>query len=174
MSRKPRTEEEMREEKVPCFPTLNDLSEYIRELETQEHDYGTAAYAMSMASDAAFNYIASKLGVSGFQAGFASMDVIRRLRGLKCPFILLIGEDMLYPQYSLPKKLKKAMGEWKKWARDEARKKLASSDSATAHPHVRRRWEELAGIRKKKTKSKSKSKSMVMVRVRNFDGRKIG
>ena len=38
------------------------------------------------------------------------------------PFILLKGEDMLYPQYDLHEKLRTAMAEWGAWAGGEARK----------------------------------------------------
>jgi hypothetical protein len=92
-------EKEMRESKVPWFDNKEDLIKYITELEEQEHDYGTCVYAMSMAAMATFNYMADKLGCTGFQASCADMDILRRSRRMKHGFRILDYDDLLYPQY---------------------------------------------------------------------------
>lgn len=61
-------EKGMREAKVPWPHTKEQLTEYVESLVNRTHDYGTCVYAMSMAAEAAFNYVAHHLGVTGFQA----------------------------------------------------------------------------------------------------------
>lgn len=140
------TEKEMREADVPTPKTNDELAEYIRSLTDREHDYGTAVYAASMAAVAAFYYIAGRLGLTGFQASCADLDIIRRTRRMNGPFMLVRGEDMLYPQYSIESKVREAQNEWLPWAREQARKKLAEP-LVHVHPNVVRRWRELAGTK---------------------------
>ena len=136
------TEAEMRDAKVPWPLTEAQLTEYIESLVHKTHDYGTCCYAMSMAAEAAFNYVSHSLGVTGFQASCADLDFLRRTRSMKGPFMILKAEDMLYPQYDLPEKLAKAMEDWKPWLKEEATKMLADKDHM--HPDVLARWKELA------------------------------
>jgi len=93
------TEHEMRAYKVPWFDNICELAEFIQSLLELEHTYGTAAYSMSLAATAAFNFIANNEGCTGFQASCADLDFIRRTRRLKGPFKLLDYSKMLYPQY---------------------------------------------------------------------------
>ena len=141
-----KTESELRDAKVPWPYTETQLTEYIKSLVDRQHDYGTCVYALSMAAEAAFNYVAHQLGVSGFQSSCADLDFVRRTRSLKGPFVLLKAEDMLYPQYDLRGKLQEAMEKWKPWAKEEADKLLAEKTEYT-HPDVIRHWENLAGKR---------------------------
>ena len=137
------TEQEMRESKAPSPDSTKELVSYIDTLVNREHDYGTCVYAMSLASVAAFNYVASKLGVTGFQASCADLDVLRRTRMLNGPFMIIDGEKMLYPQYDLRENLDKAMVEWEPWLAEKA-KKLLSDKNEHAHPEVKAHWERLA------------------------------
>jgi hypothetical protein len=137
------TEIEMRAEKVPWPETLEELTEYIASLTDREHDYGTCVYAMSLAATAAFQYVSKRLGVTGFQAGCADLDILRRTRSLDGPFIILKAEDMCYPQYDLQEKLREAMDGWKDWAAKECAKKL-EIDGDIAHPSVKAHWQRLA------------------------------
>lgn len=137
------TEAEMRAEKEPWPETLEELNEYISSLIERTHDYGTCVYAMSLAATATFHHVAKKLGVTGFQASCADLDILRRTRSLDGPFILLKAEDMLYPQYNLPERLHEAMESWKEWAAEECAKKLEKSGD-DAHPDVKAHWERLA------------------------------
>lgn len=139
-----KTEAEMREATAPTPYTKEQLTEYVESLVKRTHDYGTCVYAMSMAATAAFNYVAHELGVTGFQASCADLDILRRTRSIKGPFILLKGEDALYPQYDLPGKLAEAMDGWKSWLKEEAKKKLA--ENSNAHPNVVAHWERLASM----------------------------
>jgi hypothetical protein len=92
------TEAEMRAAAVPSFETGEELAGYIRGLVDRPHDYGTCVYAMSMAATAAYNYVARRLGVTGFQASCADMDILRRTRGWEWGR-LVDYSNLLYPQY---------------------------------------------------------------------------
>lgn len=138
-----RTEKDMREEKAPTLGTMKDLSKYITSLVEMNHNYGTCVYAMSLAATAAFNYVADKLGVTGFQASCADLDILRRTRCWNGPFIVLTGDKMLYPQYDLMGELTEAMKEWTPWAAEQAKKLLAEKDHI-CHPKVRKHWKKLA------------------------------
>lgn len=137
------TEVEMRDANVPAIRTKEQLSEYVESLVRRSHDYGTCVYAMSMAATAAFNYAAHVLGFTGFQAGCADMDIIRRTRRIKGPFMLINGEDALYPQYDLFGRLQEALEKWKPWLKEQAAKNLAEM-THPVHPDVEAHWRELA------------------------------
>jgi len=145
MKSESKTETEMRAEKAPRPDTLEALNEYINSLMEREHDYGTCVYAISLAATAAFNMVASKLGVTGFQASCADLDFLRRTRGIDGPFIILKGEDMCYPQYDLPEKLREAMESWREWAAEKCTEKLAKCGDP--HPDVKAHWERLAAYK---------------------------
>ncbi len=141
----------MRESKVPTFDTEIELMNYIKSLETQEHDYGTCVYAMSMAATAAFNYMARKLGVTGFQAGCADLDILRRTRNLESGFKILNYENVFYPQCCNSEYFPShtdIINSNKIWAAKEAKKKIAAikNDSGGAHPDVLNHWELLASL----------------------------
>ena len=136
------TEAEMRAEKAPWPDTLEALNEYITSLVDRQHDYGTCVYAMSMAAVAAFYYVSSKLGVTGFQASCADKDILRRTRHIDGPFMIVNGRDLLYPQSDVRQKVEEFIEESRGWCGEQARKNLA--DSEHAHPNVRAHWEALA------------------------------
>lgn len=92
------TEAEMRAMKAPAFDTLDELNGYITALVDRPHTYGTCVYAMSLAAVASFNYVARKLGATGFQASCADLDVLRQTRRFEWGK-LLDYQDLLYPQY---------------------------------------------------------------------------
>jgi len=136
------TEQEMRAADVPWLDDSDELKAYIESLTDRDHDYGTCVYAMSMAATAAFNHVAKKLGVTGFQASCADMDFLRRSRGYKGPFMVIDGDNLCYPQYDLHAKLDEAIKEWMPWAAVEAKKRM--EESPEAHPNVIAHWERLA------------------------------
>jgi len=137
------TEMEMQKEKVPTPHTAEELNEYLESILSLDHNYGTCVYAMSMAATAAFNFMAHKLQVTGFQASCADLDILRRTRHIEGPFILLKGEDMLYPQYNLVHDLEHAMMEWRPWAAEEAKKQLEEHRDGV-HPNVVSHWKKLS------------------------------
>lgn len=137
-----KSETELRDSVAPTPETTAELSDYIESLVGQQNDYGTCVYAMSLSAVAAFNYAAHKLGVTGFQASCADLDILKRIRHLDGPFMLVKGEDALYPQSDPLKKVRAAIESWNEWLQTEARKKL--SENNTAHPDVLRHWNRLA------------------------------
>jgi len=139
-----RTEKQMRDEKAPWPKTIEELTAYIQSQVEGPHDYGTCVYAMSLAATAAFQFVASTLGTTGFQASCADLDILRRTRLLDGPFMIIKAEDALYPQYDLRGKLEEALESWRPWLSDEAAKKLANGP---AHPNVMAHWRELAKAR---------------------------
>lgn len=92
------TEEEMAETKAPTPGSIEELGEYVQGLVDRPHSYGTCVYAMSLAAVAAFNYVARELGVTGFQASCADLDILRQTRGWTWGKVLDYNK-LLYPQY---------------------------------------------------------------------------
>jgi hypothetical protein len=136
------TEEEMQKAEVPRFDTIEELNTYINNLVNQPHDYGTCVYAMSMASVATFNFMARKLGVTGFQASCADLDFLARTRNMKLGFIVLNGRDLMYPQYDLRKRLEDFITQTMSSPNflSEVRKSF-NEDSAV--PAVREHWKSI-------------------------------
>lgn len=135
-------EQELRDLAIPYPHTEQELNDIVRAVTERTHDYGTCVYAMSIAAMAAFNFVGSKLGVTGFQASCADLDFLRRSCGIKGPFGIYDGHDLLYPQYDIEAKVRQNLAEWKPWAKEEARKLLAENE--TAHPDVIAHWKALA------------------------------
>ncbi len=92
------TEEELRETKSPWPYTPKQLAEYIDSSSSQDPQLRNLRLCYEPSSTAAFNYAAHVVGSSSFQASCADLDFIKRSRHIEGPFILLKGEDMLYPQ----------------------------------------------------------------------------
>ena len=139
------TEQEMRASKAPTPATLQELVNYIEGLQGQDHGYGTCVYAMSLAACAAYNYMADKLGVTGFQASCADMDIIRRNRHMEGPFMLVDVSKALYPQYHLTNDLREYIEKSSPWLKEQAAKLLADR-SDRAHPEVIAHWRKLAEV----------------------------
>ena len=94
-----KTEQELRDAKVPWPKTKEELMEYVDSLVERGHEYGTCPYAMSMAAVATFYYVSHKLGATGAQAGWADLDFLKRTRGYDCGFRIIDYSNLLYPQY---------------------------------------------------------------------------
>ena len=73
------------------------------------YDYNTAAEAMSEALLETEKVVAEKLGLTGFQFGWAQMNYLAESRSLDAGGILLDFKDFCYPQYDLHEKLDKAI-----------------------------------------------------------------
>lgn len=91
----------LRDETNPWPKTKEELDEYIASLKLTEdnHTYGSCVYAMSLAAVAAYNFVASALGVTGFQAGYAKMDILKRLGSYKRGFRVIDYDKLMFPQY---------------------------------------------------------------------------
>lgn len=138
-------EAEMRDSKAPWPKTIEELTTYISGLVDRPHDYGTCVYAMSLAATAAFQFVAGKLGTTGFQASCADMDILRRTRGLEFGRVLNF-DNLLYPQYcneeSFPSyRTLLADPKVRERLREKASELIASESSA--HPGVVAHWKSL-------------------------------
>lgn len=142
----------MRAEPALRPKTEEELVDYINATVSRgEQGYGESAAATGMIAAAAFNYAASKLGITGYQASFASMDVYRRTTSTKGPFMVVKAEKALYPQYDLLDDIRQFLSECNDWLTEEARKKLTEEEARKkleggvgAHPAVVEHWQKLA------------------------------
>ena len=142
------TEEEMREAKVPSPHTEQELLAYIKSLVDRPHDYGTCVYAMSMASVATFQYVAGKLGVTGFQASCADLNFLRRTRKIKTGFRIINYDNLMYPQYLTEEdfpSLPTLLWDTKDQLAEQARKELEHTGT-NSHPGVIAWWKVLASL----------------------------
>lgn len=138
---------EMRDATIPFFETKKELYAYIDELVNMEHDYGTCVYAMSSAAVAAFNYVAGRLGCTGFQASMADLDILRRTRSIKGPFRITNYENLLYPQYCTEEhfpSIDTLINKNIKWLAEQAKIKLETVESP--HTNVKSHWEWLVNL----------------------------
>lgn len=136
-------EKTLRELNLDWPDSVEELNEVIKALTERQHDYGTCVYAMSIAAEATFNFVAQQLGVTGFQAGAADLDIVRRTRGFKGPFALIDASNLLYPQYDIRRNVEELLVKWQPWAKEQAEQRLAEKSSTVA-PHVEQHWRELA------------------------------
>lgn len=142
------TEKELRDTGDFHPQTESELIEYVHSLVERNHDYGTCVYAMSLSATAAFNYVAHMLGVTGFQASCADMDILRRTRNMKSGFMILDYDNLLYPQYCNEEHFpdwKTLLEENKKELKKMVAQKLAEDTKGT-HPSVMAHWKMIAAL----------------------------
>lgn len=142
-------EKELREEKSFKPKSLFKLVIYIYKLIRRRHDYGTAVYAMSMSAVATFEYVAHKLGVTGFQVSCADMDIIRRTRQYELGFMILDYSKLLYPQYCNDDDFpgwRNHLIQNKKILKEKANELLDKAYKNPVHKDVYHHWLMIAGI----------------------------
>ena len=136
------TEADMRSTEALHPTTADELAAYVKGLVDRPHDYGTCVYAMSMAAVAAFNFVAGTLGCTGFQASCADMDILRRTRRMEHGFTIINANDLLYPQYNVPGRVKEWIEKTLPSLAPVAAELLRNQDGA--HPDVIAHWKNLA------------------------------
>ena len=100
---------------------------------------------MAEAAEAAFNFVASQLGCTGFQGSYAALKAYKDIMRIEGPFGIVKANDALYPQYDLPKQVQNWIeDDWNPWLVEQARKNLAEHDPEFVHPNVHRHWRQLA------------------------------
>ena len=132
--------------------TIEELVEFIKaqEEKSDSAEAGAAGYEASANAAveitvAAFEYAASAQGLTGFQAGWASLQFLARVQNLKSPFAIVEAQTMLYPQYPLPSERARQLEEsvhWRAWANAEAKRLLAETREVA--PRVAEHWKRLA------------------------------
>jgi hypothetical protein len=150
-------EKEMKESQVPKLEKLEELEEYIQSCIdiVNDHDekneeevgdaYGRCVYAMSLASVATFNHVAKALGVTGFQADAADLDIISRTRNINGPFMIITFEDLLYPNKFDPQaKIQEVINspDTRNWMVKELLKNI-NSNNKNVHPDVMKHWKKM-------------------------------
>jgi hypothetical protein len=147
MNLKEMSEAELREVKTLWPKTLDELNQIIKDLTERQHDYGTCVYAMSLCAEATFNYVASTLGCTGFQASCADLTFIGRTRSMKDGFSIVDYNKLLYPQYltaehfpSIPQLIEKNKEQLKKRATE------LLADAEHVDPTVKAHWEKIAEL----------------------------
>lgn len=135
---------ELRNFKVITPKTEKELLEIIHSLTERKQNYGACVYSVSIASCATFLYMANQLGITGFQASCADLDVLRRVRRIEGPFAIIEGRNMLYPQYNILEKVAEYLREWSGWASKEAKKLLRETHDIPPHPDVLKHWKVLS------------------------------
>lgn len=141
------TEQELRDYEVPRISSEKELLDFINKTIEWGYSYDTAPYSMALSAYAVFEYVATKLQVTGFQASFADLLFLKRTRGLKDGFSIIDYEKLLYPQYkddfnnySFESLLKKNLPHLK----ERAKELLKTSGSA--HESVVKHWEMIANL----------------------------
>lgn len=106
--------------------------------------YSKSAEAMWMVGYIAHEYAAAAVGATSFQHGFSRLMLLSMLAGGEGPYMVLDGQNALYPQYDLPGQVRDWMesDSFRAWAAQEARELLAQRQGA--HPNVVAHWEQLA------------------------------
>lgn len=144
------TEQQLRDAADPWPHTEDELLAQLRALVDRPHDYGTCCYAMSIAAVAAFNYVAHRLGTTGFQASAAHLDFIRRSRNHKFGTVIQDLGVILFPQYCDSHRFPhwdELLDREPQLAEQivaEARRNL-ESDAKLAHPSVVAHWRYIIG-----------------------------
>jgi hypothetical protein len=125
----------------------DDLVAYIRE-QTKAGGYDGTAEGAIKATLACFNYMAGKLGLTGFQAGWCALQLVAEINSIDCPFGIVKAEDLLYPQYETTSKVEGWFETWRRdWAQAQAQAKLDALEPGDhVHPDVLARWKELAAL----------------------------
>ena len=127
--------------------TIEELSQYLKELIEYKHDYNTSGYAIYKALLATEMMIAHQLGTTGFQHGYAQLQYIKATKMSKTGIAFLDFDQLMYPQYDLESKVKEWIEEHKTSPEfiKEVKRKIAEDDKADfkAHPNVRDHWERL-------------------------------
>lgn len=82
--------------------TIKELTAYIKNVEKNcNYEYGVAPRAIAQAVLATAEYLADKMGITGFQAGFVMWDFLYgwTFTNNKCGLKVVNYDNMLYPQY---------------------------------------------------------------------------
>jgi hypothetical protein len=139
-------EKEMRERKAVSPNSFNALKTEIGMLLNNNNDYGQAVYAISLACVATFNFMAKELGITGFQASCADLDILRRTRRMENGFKILNFDRLLYPQYvdEFNITYEKLLSDNIENLSLAAKKKLEEMEDFPAHPDVVKHWEKIS------------------------------
>lgn len=124
--------------------TLEELTEFIKDVEENyNYDYGVAPRSIAQAILAIGDYLASKMGITGFQASCVLWDFIMdwQYPYNKCGLKIINYDDMLYPQYD--HKFDKTISD-SVWTALQEQAKQELEKAGYAHPSVVAHWQSIA------------------------------
>lgn len=140
----------------PAVPTREELpaviDAFIAGVSDPEVAYGPnkdgydkCVEAMWRSAYVAHEYVASQLGVTGFQHSMSSLTLLGALNGIDGPYMLVKVENALYPQYDVVARVAEFLNseDVRKWLVEQAEKKLAengAADGRFAVPRVVDHW----------------------------------
>ena len=134
------TGNEFLEMEMPWPDNAQELTSYIEKVkEKYNTSYNDAVYGPALAAIAAFNYTASQMGLSGFQASYSEMLFLEKLRNIKHGFKILNFDNLLYPQYlkdfnlSAETLIRKNLDELKKAAKEELNRSPYAAQEVRDH-----------------------------------------
>lgn len=139
--------EEKRKEELEAkrkeIKTMEDLVDFLKYVEANcNYDYGVAPRSIAQAALATAWYMAEKMGITGFQAGFVMWDFIRgwEFTHNECGLKIVDYDNMLYPQYEDKFEKTITKSTWRA-LQEQAKKNL--EDREYAHPDVIAHWESI-------------------------------
>lgn len=88
-----------------------------------------SADAMWEAAVAAFDYVARKVGATGFQASWAALRFYGEAMHLDGPFMVVQVKDALFPQYDVLGSVARFLEEQRPWLAEQAVAKLAEFEA---------------------------------------------
>lgn len=93
--------------------------------------YGKAVEAMWRSAYVTHEYVASQLGVTGFQHSMSSLTLLGALNGIDGPYMLITVNDVLYPQYDVVGRVAEFLNseDVRKWLVEQAKEKLAEFEA---------------------------------------------
>ena len=134
------TSEEFSKMEKPWPDNIQELTSYIEEVkEKYNTSYNDAVYGPALAAIAAFNYTATQMGLSAFQADYSEMLSLEKIRNIKHGFEILNFDNLLYPQYlkdfnlSAETLIRKNLDELKKAAKEELERSPSAAQEVRAH-----------------------------------------
>lgn len=122
-------------------PRVLAFAQELQATLNEKHTYTSSAEAVADTAEAAFDLVASELGITGAQASWAAMRAHTLVMGWDFPVLVLRGSELLYPQYDLPARLAEWVDDCRPWMRERARALLSTSGAV---PNVLEHWRRLA------------------------------
>lgn len=131
--------------------TTDTLAAFVRETMGAPHGYGSVVHAVALCAEAAAwaanSDPGARGGLTGFQAGFVSMQFFRSWSRIDGPFRIVRYENMLYPQYGGDFRDREIDAHTWKWLQEQAAEKLANTDDIAPADAVSDHWRSIvAGV----------------------------
>ena len=119
--------------------TLQQLVTKIEALNPTGLSYDTSAKAAEDIAYDAFCIAADKLGLTGFQASWIALQLLKRINSIEGPIIYFNGKDLCYPQDNLRNNLNEWIKECQPWVTNYCTERL-EKDTNRVHPDVLKHW----------------------------------